>query len=150
MIVPSRLTLALAGALALSLAGNVFLTWQWAQEGPECRAETAEDALTATQAAETAEDARDKTSAGITATAGKNASQTAAQVDSATQATQKDIHDAYFHHDPGPVAGPCVRVGPVPDGVREGIDEARSRANAAAGVLQAAVDAADPARPGKK
>lgn len=150
MILPSRLTIGLSVALAVSAVANVFLLWQWAQGAPECAAKTTAGALKATQGAEKAEDARDAVSASIARTSDTNAAQTAAQVDSATHADQKDIHNAYFNHDAVPPTGPCFRVGSIPDGVQDAIDRARSRANAASGQLPATGNAAHPEGSGKK
>lgn len=141
MILPSRTPLYLAAALGLSLIGNVFLGWQWAQAKPECVAKTAKAALKATQAAETAEDARDKVSGTIARTADAAAATVVAEADTAVHADQEAIHNAYFNLDsvivPPPV-GPCVHVSPVPDRVQDTIDQARDRANAAKGGMSAA------------
>jgi hypothetical protein len=153
-MIASKLTIGLAAALLLSAGANVFLLWQWAQAKPECEAKTATAALTTTQAAERAEDARDSTSADLARAGDTNAAQVAAQVDSAIHKDQQEIHNAYFNLDiPKPFAvpsGPCLRVGPLPAGVQDVLDSARSRANAASGIVQAAAHAADPGRPVKK
>lgn len=129
MILPSRLTLGLGAALAISLAGNAFLFWQWAQAKPECVAKTAKTALKATQNAHDAATTRDRAASGVTKATDAAAAQVAENADKAAHTDNKDIHNAYFNRDSVVPVGPCPAVAPVPAGVQDVIERAVSRAN---------------------
>lgn len=142
MILPSRTTLTLAGALALSLAANAFLFWQLAQAKPECRAKQAENATKAVEQAREDDGKRNAASADAGKASDARAAEVVTKAATDTQTTKKDIHDAYRQPLPQPVPGAaCVRVVPVPDRVQRGIDEAVRRAGAAAGALPEAAGA---------
>lgn len=126
-LISAKAVLYLAGALALSLAGNAWLFWQLAQAKPKAELKCTESALAATVAAEEAEDARDTT-------AGEIARDTAAQAEQATTATQAATDSVkteiryVYRTAPAPAAGSCT--GEPPDGVRERLEALRNAANA--------------------
>lgn len=130
MILPSRLTLALGGALALSIGLNVFLGWQWAQAGAECKTDIAEKTLDSVARVGDAAAARDAISRDVAKVSDTRAADALSQSDTATQQDKEKITYVYVKApaDPSRDVG-CTVLRPVPDGVQHVIEAAVARTN---------------------
>lgn len=127
-LISAKAVLILAGALALSLAGNVALLWQWAEAKPEAELKCATASLESTQAAEKAEDRRDTASLTISRENAAEAEEQAIETQTHTDQVKKEIQDDYRDR-PTPAVPACT--GEPPAGVRDRLDALRERANAA-------------------
>lgn len=128
----NRLTLGIVAALLLSLGGNAFFFWQWAQAKPECVAKRATDSLDGAVAVIEAKAASDQKSAAVTRESDQKTAAAVAADERSAEETKKDIHDAYRAPSPEAVpVGDCVVLRAVPVGVQTAIDKAVERSNRA-------------------
>lgn len=130
MILPPNLTLALGGALLLSLAGNVALGWQWAQAGAECK--TAVAVKTNTSVARIAEASvkRDVVSRDITKGSDARTQEVSAKADVAIQIDKGELQDAYVKDTSDASRDVrCTVLRPLPDRVQNVIESATARTN---------------------
>lgn len=130
MILPSRTSLVLGGALAASVVLNAFLGWQWAQAGAECDIRISELQNKSAERIGEAVAERDTTSRDITKESNERAQEVMVDSDVATQEAKEIIRYVYVEAEPDPARDiACAALRPVPDSVQNVIDAAVSRAN---------------------
>ncbi len=130
MILPSRTSLVLGGALAASVLLNAFLGWQWAQAGAECDTRIAKLQNESVERIGEAVVERDTISRDITKESDDRAAEAVVDSDVATQEAKEIIRYVYVEAEPDPARDiACTTLRPVPDSVQNVIDAAVSRAN---------------------
>lgn len=112
----------LAGGLALSLAANAFLGWQWAGAKAECRADMVEAAKIAIERERDRAGKADEEAVGISTIVGAATSAAVREVIGDTHERDKAIRAV-------PATGACR----MPDGLPS-LQSAIDEANAAAGI----------------
>lgn len=128
-LISAKVTLYLAAALLVSLAGNAWLFWQLAQAKPEAALKCVQGALEATVEQDRKEDARDESAGEIGREVAERNEQAEVAAQTETDTAKEKIRYVYRDR-PVPAGAGTAELDPR---VRDQLETLRQRANAPEG-----------------